>query len=195
MPFVDLKDKQRLWGLLSRTKATLNSSANLEFPAKQSCTSATLRKHFHASLSRLHLKQNTSKISYFVHATTSSHALAFPLHQAHAIYFHLNGLPRCCLIPSPFPSLADWTSLYYTLWNVFQVIILPRNSHRRITPVKASSPSFITHISTLNCQKFNRHLVCHHHCFSCIGTHFFFALSSCLAFSYKPIVSSFAVEL
>lgn len=195
MPFVDLKDKQQLWGLLSMTKTISNSSANSEFPTKQSCTSATLIKHFHASLSRLHSKQNISKISYSVHATTSSHSLAFPLYQAHAIYFHLNGLPRCCLIPSPFPSLVDWTSLSYTLWNVFQAIILPRNSHRRITPVKDSSPSFISHISTVNCQIFNRHLVYHHHCFSRVGTHFFFALFQCLVFSYKPIISSFVVEL
>lgn len=138
------------------------------------------------------------KISHFVHAISPTHSLASPPHQIHATCFHFNGLPRCSLIPNSFPltyrlshSLSH--SLKYFPSDNSAIELL---SHRRITPIKASNPSFITHISTVNCQKFNsRHLVCHHHCFSRVGTHFFFALSSCLVFFYMPIVSGFIVEL
>lgn len=154
-------------------------------------------------LSRLHLVLNISNakcccwMSHFVPPPLLT-PLVSPPHQIQATYFHFDGLPQFFLIPTPSPLTCRLNqSLPHTLK------CFPSDNsaihllwHRRITPVKALNPSFITHISTVTCQQFNsRHLVCHHHCFSRVGTHCFFALSSCLVFFYMPVASGFILEL
>lgn len=196
MPFVDLKDKWQFWGLLLTMKTTLSdvelttkqhSSPLVQYWYKTSHVSCKVSPD--STLSQLHpMQKSPSECSTLSMPPPLLTPLFSPPHQARATHFHFAGLPKHFLIPTLTPLASrlnqslSCTSKHFPSDNSAMQLLW----HRRITPVKASNPSFITHISTVNCQQFSsRHLICHHHCFSCVGTHFFFALSSCLVFLHE----------
>lgn len=126
-----------------------------------------------STLPRFHPVQSVPAVSTL---SKSPPLLPFgsPPHQPQATYCHCDG--SAYGFPNPTASLLD-CRLNQSLPHVSSPLATDNSaiqlvSHRRITPIKASSPSFITHISTANHQQScSKHLVCHPRCSSYIGRH------------------------